>query len=116
MVKFSHAKQITFQAESPSAGQITALGVYLLASLFFVVIGLMEFACVLYLHQYNERHLTIPFESYQRKMNHVNQSQNDNGSMVYLNGKPTFDILAIDRLAFAVVGTFFLLFNWRYRL
>jgi hypothetical protein len=48
-------------------------------------------------------------------MNLVSLSKNENGSIVYGNNeKPTFDILKIDQMAFAVVGALFLLFNLVY--
>lgn len=100
-----------FQAESPSSGQFTALGIYLLASLFFVVLGLVEFACVLYLHQCNEKHLRKSLPPSQRKVNVSTVCPNENGSIVYKNGKPIFDILEIDRIAFMVVGALFCIFN-----
>ena len=43
---------IIFQAESPSSGKFTAIGIYLLACLFFVVAGFVEFAIVLQLQRY----------------------------------------------------------------
>lgn len=102
---------LLFQAESPSSGQFTALGIYLLASLFFVVLGLVEFACVLYLHQCNERYIRKLIPPSQRKVNVVTISPNENGSIVYKDGKPVFDILRIDRVAFVAVGALFLIFN-----
>ena len=83
----------------------------MLASLFFVVLGLVEFACVLYLHQCNERHIRKSIPPCQRKMNIVCISKNDNGSIVNKDGDPIFDILQIDRIAFVVVGAFFFVFN-----
>ena len=78
--------------------------------------GLVEFACILYLHQYNENHLIKPQTAcHQRKIHMVSLSQNENGSMVCLpNEKKTFDILKIDRVAFVVVGALFVLFNITY--
>ena len=78
--------------------------------------GLVEFACILYLHQYNENHLIKPQTAcHQRKIHMVSLSQNENGSMVCLpNEKKTFDILKIDRVAFVVVGALFILFNITY--
>ena len=40
-----------FQAASPSAGQFTALGIYLLTCLFFVVGAMIEFAILLHLRR-----------------------------------------------------------------
>ena len=45
---------ILFQAESPSSGKFTAIGIYLLTCLFFVVAGFIEFAIVLQLQRYND--------------------------------------------------------------
>ena len=42
-------KCYTFQKDSPSAKQMTALGIYILSSLFFVVAGMVEYAVLLYL-------------------------------------------------------------------
>ena len=44
-----------FQAESPSSGRFTALGVYLLTSLFIVVAGFLEFAFILFLKQHHQK-------------------------------------------------------------
>ena len=49
----------------------------------------------------------------QRKVNVSSVSQNENGSIVY-KGKPIFDILRIDKIAFMVVGALFGIFNTFY--
>ena len=46
-----------FQAASPSAGQFTALGIYLLICLFFVVGAMIEFAILLHLKRRAEENL-----------------------------------------------------------
>ena len=94
----------------------------MLASLFFVVIGLIEFACILFLHQYNEKNLVKADSPLARRafqmnvamMNMVSLSQHENGRIEYSNGKPAFDIIKIDRVAFVVVGVLFLIFNLLY--
>ena len=49
------SSKIAFQAESPSSGKFTAIGIYLLTCLFFVVAGFIEFAIVLQLQRFNEK-------------------------------------------------------------
>jgi len=44
-----------FQGDSPTSRQITALGVYLLTSLFFVVGGMAEFAILIFMLRRSEK-------------------------------------------------------------
>ena len=44
-----YSYKFNLQADSPSGRQMTALGKYLLMSLFFVVVGMAEFAILLFL-------------------------------------------------------------------
>merc|ERR1712088_1027336 len=48
---------IAQQAESPSSGKFTALGIYLLTSLIFIVAAFIEFAFILLLQQRNDKQL-----------------------------------------------------------
>ena len=45
-----------FQAESPSSGGFTAIGFYLLASLFFLTSAFIESICVIYLLQRGKKY------------------------------------------------------------
>lgn len=47
-------KHLNFQAESPSAGQFTALGIYLITCLSLVVAAMIEFAILLHLLRSSE--------------------------------------------------------------
>ena len=104
------------QAESPSSGKFTALGVYLLASLFFVVAGFIEFAFVLQLERYNEKSQAPPMKKIIKngKINSIDLTLTDNtenSTMAPHHGKQRFDLRKIDQYAFLIGGVSFLLFN-----
>ena len=108
-----------FQAESPSSGKFTAIGVYLLTCLFFVVAGFIEFAFVLQLQQYNEKHLrrrksSKKFEGYRygnpRSCCNYNSGRNEIEEIYFIK-TPVFNVRKIDIIAFCVVGMLFLFFN-----
>ena len=50
-------KNFSFQAESPSTNQLSALSVYLLTCLFFVGCAILEFAYLLHRSRSNERRM-----------------------------------------------------------
>ena len=102
---------ISFQGESPSSGKFTALGFYLLASLFFVVSNFVEFAIVLYLCQCNEKKCNRKLQSFKKKPNINNGTANENEISCIYGSKPTYDVRSIDRVSFAVASLLFLLFN-----
>ena len=110
-----------FQRESPSPGKITALGIYLIASLFFVVIGFIEFAFILHLIQRNEKQQDSNQSSESTcktddtdkaalellMVNNIKYTTKDKNILV----KPKYDVKKIDFIAFEV-GTFlYVLFN-----
>ena len=107
-----------FQKESPSSGKFTALGVYLLTSLFFVVAGFIEFAFVLHLHHINEQQLQK-----QKATSKCKGCSNDKAASDHIvnnfvsNNKPglvtnvMFDIKKIDIIAFVIGLVLYFLFN-----
>ena len=121
-----------FQANSPSSGTFTALGIYMLASLFFVVIGLIQFSSVLHFHQCNQVLQKKKKKAQDEDMNGVNlknqtESVFDNeliskdyGEFQFYNAtgpSSEYNIRKIDRAAFYVTGLLFLIFNaiyWLY--
>ena len=121
----------SFQVESPSSGEFTALGIYLLTSLFLIVASFIEFFFVLHFHQRNEKHLQKQKELRSWKY-HVNWSRNsgenqgnicyivtispkaNENTMFYNYGEPLFNISKIDRLAFTFGVVLFFLFNVLY--
>ena len=105
----------SFQVESPSSREFTALGIYLLTSLFLIVASFIEFSFVLHLHQRNEKHLQKQkeFRSWMLCIAKISPKENEN-SMFYNYGKPLFNISKIDRLAFTFGVVFFFLFNVLY--
>ena len=104
---------IFIQAASPSSGRFTALGFYLLISIFFVVIGMIQFAFVLHLHQYNQKEL-FEDKGKRRKSLKKNLLWYDNVGYVSQNENRKFNIRKIDNIAFNVVGTLFIVFNLLY--
>jgi len=110
---------IAQQAESPSSGKFTALGMYLLASLFFVVAAFIEFACVLQMERYNGVAQIISGETTRLLKNGdittttIVQQDYDKRSNSNID-QPRFDLRKIDRIAFVVGGLMFLLFNLVY--
>ena len=82
----------------------------MLTSLFFVVAGFIEFAVVLQLHQYNKKCMIKKKSArkWKRKMHILSQKENA------ITIKPIFNIYKIDRVAFAVGGLSFILFNVMY--
>ena len=102
----------SFQVESPSSGEFTALGIYLLTSLFLVVASFIEFIFVLHLHQRNEKHLQKQKELRSWRLSIAKISPKENETTMFYNyGKPLFNISKIDRLAFTIGVAFFFLFN-----
>ena len=97
----------------------------MLASLFFVVAGFIEFAFVLQLGRYNESYPVSTLKKVVKngKINSVDipltDTNNENNSMclqdktVQCNrhGKQRFNLRKIDQYAFLVGGASFLLFN-----
>ena len=85
--------------------------------LFFVVGGFIEFAFVLQLQQYNEKHMTKPrittkFDGYglrpiRSKHHRIKPSENSEFNVI----PQVFDVRKIDIIAFAVVCLLFILFN-----
>ena len=105
-----------FQANSPSSGTFTALGLYMLASLFFVVIGLIQFSCVLHFHQCNSIRQRKKRKSREEDMNGDTLMPREDGSHPFYNatGPSQYNIRKIDRAAFYVTGLLFLIFNTLY--
>ena len=109
------------QAESPSSGRFTALGVYLLTSLIFIVVGFLEFAFMLLLQQQKEKQL----QKQRRKLSKLMEWKD------YWNGaaksteigdigiendmcsirRPSAIIRQIDVIGFFVFGALYILFN-----
>merc|ERR1712224_898319 len=97
---------IAQQAESPSSGRFTALGFYLLTSIFFVVIGMIQFAFILHLYHINEKHLL------QTKRNGVKCSIEEISLKIKRkNEKRLFNLRRIDTIALNVVASSFIIFN-----
>jgi hypothetical protein len=87
----------------------------LLASLFFVVAGFIEFAFVLQLGRCNEKS-TPPLAKLLRngKINTIDLSpteHNEYDEYCYSNGKQKFNLRKIDHWAFLVCALLFILFN-----
>ena len=104
------------QKESPSSGKFTALGVYLLTSLFFVVTAFVEFAFVLYLNHQNEKQVEIhanAIEANNEKKNGVQENVNhlSNGIPLVFSKKRRFDIKKIDLIAFIIGVMIYITFN-----
>ena len=80
----------------------------MVTSLFFVAANLIEFAFVLHLHQYNEKCMMKQqlIRQWKRKMDNLTETEK--------TIKPKYNIQKIDRVAFAVGGLLFLLFNVLY--
>ena len=98
----------------------------MLASLFFVVAGFIEFAFVLQLERYNENHSMLTPKKLVKngKVNSIDLTLTDNNTenngmclqdkSISCNphhGKQKFDLRRIDQYAFFVGGLSFLLFN-----
>ena len=89
----------------------------MLTCLFFVVAGFIEFAIVLQLQHYNEKHMakpmtTMKFDGYglrpiQSKHHRIKPSENREFNVI----PRVFDVRKIDIIVFAVVCILFILFN-----
>ena len=93
---------ISVQAQSPSTAKMTALGIYISVSLFFLMGAIVEFAVVLYL---------------QRKQDYVQGTKKKNVSLV--NNGGSFSELKsfgtkLDSIAFVFFMSSFILFNMVY--
>ena len=104
-----------FQEQSPSSGTITALGIYILASLFFVVIGWIEFAVVLYLNRCNKDLKQKETHSQENDFKLEAFLANKTASVEFLGKDETlFNIRRIDKAALYCNTFIFLLFNLFY--
>ena len=118
-----------FQAESPSSGRFTALGVYLLTSLFIVVAGFLEFAFILFLKKHyqkqvkNEREL-LKCKNYRNGKANGNNANEDEilidpqiiiqncwANNIEISNDTSERIRKIDTIALFIFGVFFFLFN-----
>ena len=108
-----------FQAESPSAGGFTAIGFYLLSSLFFLTAAFIESIYIISLHQSNKSRYQISlnnkrFRKKKEEHNGITKSNNQElSSPPDLNEiyKDRFDIQKIDYYAFVFSGISFFIFN-----
>ena len=108
---------LKLQAESPSSGKFTALGIYLLTNLIFIVGAFIEFAFILLLQQHNEQQVQRQKQLWKWK-NYWNGSTKSNEMQenfmeneIFNNLIPTYDIRKIDFTGFYAFGALYLLFN-----
>ena len=115
--KFGIHKSLNdLQANSPSSGTFTALGIYMLASLFFVVLGLVQFSFVLHLHQRNTIRERKKNRLHQEDVNGERLIPKEHTDLPFCKavGPSQYNIRKIDRAAFYITGLLFLLFNALY--
>ena len=93
-----------FQAESPASGRFTALGFYLLTSMFFVVIGIIQFAYIIHLCHIKKKRRYGVKGSRKEKSLKIRKA----------NEIHIFDIRKVDNIAFKFVVSSFIIFNILY--
>ena len=104
-----------FQEQSPSSGTITALGIYILASLYFVVIGWIEFAVVLYLNRCNIEIKQKETHAQENDFKPETVLANKTASVEFLGKDETlFNLRRIENVALYCNIFIFLLFNLLY--
>ena len=115
-IRFHTSTYVLFQRESPSSGKFTALGVYSLACLFFVVADFVQFAFSLYFFQYNERKRNARPKSTPRKKPILKMrrtlKRDKKSSSCDVND--LFNVIQIDRASSVVAILLFSLFNLIY--
>ena len=100
------------------------MGIYLLASLLFVVSDFVEFALALSLNQYNEKK-QVRRRKYSnkkkenmkvvlKKENEISTNCTGKPTFAQYTGKPTFNVRKIDRVSFVVASLLFFVFNVMY--
>ena len=89
------------QAASPSAGQFTALGIYLLTCLFVVVVAMIEFAVLLNMRRICEHKVLFQIVSSEKDQSHQSNSRKlcnmNNGANISEN------LLNLDQPIFPIV-------------
>ena len=108
---------LVFKAESPSAGKFTAIALYLVTSLFFLVGAFIESIFILHLQQANEDRLMVEqhllkWKSLTKKM--ARDSITKNTVQTIKSNVPKVNIKRIDIIAFFISGALFLAFNITY--
>ena len=83
---------------------------YLLTSLFFVVVAFVEFACVLHLHHKNEKHVENQGKEI-RKVSEENANHLSNGIPLVFATKRRFNIKKIDLICFVIGTIMYISFN-----
>ena len=86
----------------------------MLASLFFVVIGLIQFSCVLHLHQCNEKNQTKLEGPQEEETNMTNLLAKESIRIQFYQRNAMIDTKKIDNAAFYITGSLFLIFNSLY--
>ena len=109
------------QENSPSSGTVTALGIYILASLISIVIAWIEYALVLSLHRYNKdrrkKEENIDADMKNQENNHKFQTvlTKENYAVEVRDIKTKlFDIHRIERLALFSHISLIFIFNLLY--
>ena len=113
-----------FQAESPSSGGFTAIGFYLLTSLFFLTFAFIESICVIYLLQREKKYRVMDDTVTKWKRSIKTNNARISNTKVSSSQRPAqkqkclqhhvVDIQRIDFYAFIVSALSFLVFNVGY--